>query len=74
MKKELPVDPEDYAARLLNLFEEVGELNKLIAIHREHQANPNYTKQYIDRRDEYLEELNQILESYELKVAPLPAA
>lgn len=74
MKNELQIEPEDYAARLLDLFEEVGELNKLITIHREHQASPNYTQQYIDRRDEYLQELNQILESFELQVAPLPAA
>ena len=74
MKKELPVDPEDYAARLLNLFEEIGAINQLIAVHREHQASLAYTQQYIDRRDEYLEELNQMLKTFELKVAPLTAA
>jgi flagellar hook-associated protein FlgK len=74
MKEELQIEPEDYAARLLDLFEQIGELNKLIAIHHEHQANPVYAQQYIDRREEYLEELNQILETFELKVAPLTAA
>jgi hypothetical protein len=58
----------DKAVRISELIEEVILLDNLLALHKEHDAHSLESQQYIDRRAEFIEELNSLLNPHHIRV------
>lgn len=58
----------DRAVRISELIEEVIRLDELLALHQKYHAEPVESQQYIDRREEFLSELNQLLQPHHIRL------
>jgi hypothetical protein len=57
------------AARTADILESIDELNKMIAFHRDESKDSSMQIQYETMRQELLQELVQLLASYEIPVS-----
>ena len=56
------------AIKISELFEEIIQLDNLLVLHDKHKSHENEKQQYIDRRLEFMENLNGLLNPYHLKL------
>lgn len=56
------------AVKISELIEEIIQLDDLLALHEKHNAHEYEKQQYIDRRLEFMEELNGLLNPHHLKL------
>lgn len=62
------------AIRISELIEEVLKLNNLLELHRNYNAGALETQQYLDRRSDFMKELNVLLNPYRLKLVGVEQA
>ena len=62
------------AVKVSELIEEIIQLDELLTLHKEHEAHKFEVQQYIDKRLEFIEELNGLLNPYHLKLIEGQAA
>ncbi|GAB5554078.1 MAG: hypothetical protein Sapg2KO_36690 [Saprospiraceae bacterium] len=58
----------DRAVRISELIEEVILLDNLLSLHKEKEANLLESQQYLDRKEEFLNELNNLLYPHHIRV------
>lgn len=56
------------AIKISELIEEIIQLDDLLALHEKHNANEYEVMQYVDRRLEFVEELNGLLNPHHLRL------
>ena len=65
---------EDRAVQISDLIEEIIKLDDVIAKHNQHGSTGIQRDQYINRRKEYTDRLNQFLEPHRMKIINNEAA
>ncbi len=65
---------EDRAVQISELIEEILKLNDLIAEHDKYGSKGVQRDQYVNRRKEYTDRLNQFLEPHKMKIINSEAA
>ncbi len=66
MSENLLIDED--LARVLDILEQVKKLNNMIGLHKSDAHDSLMAEQYEDMKMRYLEELKQILASYQIEV------
>lgn len=66
MSENIIVDEE--ISRVLDILEQVKKLNKIIELHRSDPTQALMAEQYEDMKLRFLEELKEILISYQIEV------
>lgn len=68
MNKNKFAEVSERSARLSDLIEEIAQLDELIELHQAHHAHALEIQQYLDRRYEFVAELNVLLHPLHMKV------
>ena len=55
-------------ARLIDILEQIKAVNQMIALHKNNFGDSFMINQYQDRKNKFLEELNDIFSDYEIDV------
>lgn len=64
----MPYTISERAARAADILESIEELNRMIAFHRDESKDDSMKSQYEIMRQELLEELNEVLASYQIVI------
>ena len=64
----MPYTISERAARAADILESIEELNRMIAFHRDESKDDSMKSQYEIMRQELLEELNEVLASYQISI------
>ena len=67
-------DIEDRAFQISELIEEILKLDALIAKHDQYGSKGVQRDQYVNRREEYTDRINQFLEPHKMKIINSEAA
>lgn len=59
---------ENRAVRVSELIEEIIQINELLMLHQQHDAHDYEMQQYLERRSGFVEELNSLLNPYQIRV------
>lgn len=62
------IDKEEKVARISDIIEQIEELNKMIDLHRSHQGDLSTITQYEYMRNEFVRELNGLMNDFKLDV------
>ncbi len=65
---------DERIVKISNIIEQIGKLNKLIAMHRHQTKDRSMQEQYEIMRSQFLKELKELLENFEIKPSDLAAA
>jgi len=65
---------DERLARISNIVGQIEKLNKMIAMHRHQTKDRSMLEQYEYMRSQFLKELKELLENFEIKVSDLAAA
>ncbi|MFK7971426.1 MAG: hypothetical protein AB8F95_13735 [Bacteroidia bacterium] len=69
MSKDQLADISRKASRVTELLEEIMSLDELLLIHQAHHASQAESKQYEERKTQFLIELNSLLRPHRLNVS-----
>ncbi|MEM0992217.1 MAG: hypothetical protein AAF806_23555 [Bacteroidota bacterium] len=67
-ESEYIIQPEEHILVVSDLIDQIVQVNKVIDLHHQHQADVLDTKQYLYIRAEKMKLLNELLGAYQLKV------
>jgi hypothetical protein len=70
----IEMDVDERIARVSDILEQVHELNKLLKLFKEGNGDASSIRQYQFMRGEFVKELKQIMQDFDLKVEPLVKA
>ncbi|MFM9949757.1 MAG: hypothetical protein ACKV1O_17605 [Saprospiraceae bacterium] len=59
---------ENRAVRVSELIEEIIRINELLMLHQQHDAHDYEMQQYLERRLEFAEKLNGLLNPHQVRV------
>ncbi|MEZ4884349.1 MAG: hypothetical protein R3E32_06370 [Chitinophagales bacterium] len=65
---ENPQIIDEKIVRVTDILEQVDELNKMIELHKGKLGNPSMLSQYEYMKNEFVKELNNILQSFQLQL------
>lgn len=68
MKQPEVIQADEHILLASDLLDQIVQVNKIIQIHEQHQADALDTKQYLHIRDEKIVLLNNLLGAWQLKV------
>ena len=57
----------EHIVRLSDILEQIEQLNKMIAFHRDQSKEESMRRQYEEMRESFLQELQNILAEFKLK-------
>lgn len=65
---------QEKSARISDIIEQIARLNELLYIHKKNNGEVSYSQQYVEMKEDFIKELNDLLESFALQVQPLDNA
>ena len=67
-ENEYIIQTEEHILVVSDLLDQIVQVNKVIDLHRQHQADALDTKQYLYIREEKMTLLNELLGAFQLKM------
>ena len=63
------IDLDNDLARVVDLLEQIREVNKMIALHRDKSGNALMGRQYEEIKERFLAELKEVLAGFDVEVS-----